>query len=120
MQTLRALDRRRHPRRDASLLVRYCRTDTAGSYDITQTRNVSQGGMLLTTARALAPGARLTMTARLCLQGLPRLVKVRAEAVASRELVRGFVYETRVRFLDQDSGSFRIFEDFCAAKDEPA
>jgi len=114
MESQPALDRRQHPRRDASLVVHYRPKDPRAGYDITQTRNVSSAGMLLMTARAYEPGERLAIQARLPFPGSPRLVQGIAEAVASREIVRRLLYETRVRFVDLDRRSFRTIGDFCA------
>ena len=83
-------------------------------YDVSQTRNVSQSGMLLMTGRAFAPGDRLATWVRLPYQGLPRLMVATVEALGSREIVRSLVYETRVQFVDLDSWSFQIMEGFCA------
>ncbi len=118
MQTQPTLDQRQHTRRDASLLVSYRSEDLTAGYDVTQTRNVSQGGMLLTTARAFASGARLAIWTKLPLGGLPRLVLGTAEAVESKEIVQSLLYETRVRFVDLDRWSFQIMGGFCAEKPE--
>ncbi len=114
MQTQPALDQRRHPRRDAGLLVGYRPKDQTVGYDISEARNVSQGGMLLTTARAFAPGAQLALWVKLPSRGLPRLMLATVEAVGSREVVPSLIYETRVRFVDLDRLSVQIIGDFCA------
>ncbi len=116
MQPQLALDRGQHPRRDARLVVSYRPMDPTGGYDITQTRNVSQGGLLLTTASAFEPGERLAIQARLPFWGTPRLVQGATEAVESREIVRSLLYEIRVRFVDLDRRSFQIIGDFCAGR----
>lgn len=84
MQPQPLLDQRQHPRRDARLVVRYRPKEPTAGYDITQTRNISQGGMLLTTARAFEAGERLAIQARLPVRGSPRMAEGTAEAIASR------------------------------------
>ncbi len=116
MQPQPVSDQRQHPRRDAVLVVSYRRKYTIAVLDITHARNISQGGMLLTTARAFAPGARLAIRTRLPFRGALRLVPGIVEAVESREIVRGLLYETRVRFVDLDRRSSQIIGDFCAGK----
>ncbi len=116
MQLQPALDRRQHPRRDASLVVSYRPTYPTAIHDITHTRNISQGGMLLTTARAFAPGDLLAIVARLPVRGSPSLVTGTAGAVGSREIVPRLIYETRVRFVDPDRRSFQVIRDFCSGK----
>lgn len=114
MQPRQLLDQRQHPRRDASLVVSYRPMEPTAGYDITQTRNISQGGMLLTTARAFAAGDQLAIQARLPFGDSPRIVETIAKAIESREIVPGLLYETRVQFVDLDTSSFRPIEAFCA------
>ena len=114
MQPQPALDPRQHPRRDAGLVVSYRPSYPRAAYDITHTRNISRGGMLLTTARAFAPGARLAIQLNLPLRGSPRRVPGTVEAVGSREIVQGLLYETRLEFVDLDQRSSQIIRAFCA------
>ena len=85
-------------------------------YDVTHTRNISQGGMLVTTARPFAAGARLAIYLRHTSQSSLRLIRGTAEAVESRKIVPSLLYETRVRFLDLDGRSSNTIKDFCACK----
>ena len=116
MQLRPTLERRQHPRRDASLAVTYRPMVLTGRYDITHTRNISQGGMLLTTARPFAAGARLAIYLRLTSQSSLRLIRGTAETVESREIVQNVLYEIRVRFIDLDRRSFQIIGGFCAGE----
>ena len=113
-------DQRRHPRRDASLVVSYRPELPTAVDDITHTRNVSQGGMLLTTARAFEPGVQLAVQVRLTPRSSLHLAEGTAEAVTSKELVRSLIYETRVRFIDVDERSLQIIGEFCAGEAAPA
>ena len=118
MQPQPALDRRQHRRRDAGVVVSYRAKHPAAIYDITHTRNISQGGMLLTTGRPVPAGDLLAIVARLPGQGSPSLVAGTAGAVESREIVPSLLYETRVRFLDLDRRSVHIMGEFCEGKVE--
>ncbi len=100
-------------------MVSYRPSYPSVAYDITHTRNISQGSMLLTTARAFAPGARLKIQLNLPLRGSPRRVPGTVETVGSRDIVQNLLYETRVRFVDLDRRSFQIIADFCTGKAEP-
>ena len=95
MQSPSAWDQRQHVRREASLVVSYRAKQPTAIYDITHTRNISRGGMLLTTARAFAPGDLLAIAARLAGNGSPRLVRGTAGAVESKEMVPSLLYEVR-------------------------
>ena len=90
MQRQTAMDDRQHPRRDVSLVVSCRPKDLTAGYDISETRTISQGGMLLTTARAFASGARLAIWIRLPCRGLRRLMLATVEALGSREVVPSF------------------------------
>ena len=116
MQTQHALERRQHPRREASIVISYRPTDRTARHDITHTQDISRGGMLLTTARAFAPGALLMIVARLPFPGSPQIVQGTAAAVKSKEIVPRLIYETRVQFVDLDRRSSQIIGDFCAGK----
>ncbi len=106
-------DRRRHPRREASLVVSYRREDPTAGYGIAQTRNISQGGILLTTARAFAPDALLAIRIRLPFRCSPSFVSAMARAVESRDIVQLQLYETRLRLVELDSWTTRIIGEFC-------
>ncbi len=113
MQSQPAQDQRQHRRREISLVVSYRPEDPTAGYGIAQMRDISQGGMLLTTARAFAPGALLAIRIRLPFRCSPSFVSGTAESVESREIVQ-HLYETRLQFVDLDRWSTRIIGDFCA------
>ncbi len=106
------LDRRRRVRRDISLMVCYRPNETTAGYDITQTRNLDQDGMLMTTARGFERGVRLTV--RLTLPVPHPVAQAAVEVVDCKEVVENLMYETRVRFIDLDRWSLRIIGDLCA------
>ncbi len=114
MQSQPAQDQRQHQRREVSLVVSYRPEDPTAGYGIAQTRNISQGGLLLTTARAFAPGALLAIRIRLPFRCSPSFVSGTAQAVESREIVQCLLYETRLRFIHLDRWSTRIIGDFCS------
>ena len=118
MQPQPALDRREHPRRDASLVVTYRPMVLTSRYDMTHTRNISQRGMVLTTARPFAAGSRLAIYLRLTSQCSLRVIRGTAKTVESRQNVVNRLYETRVHFLDLDSRSSQLLGDFCAGNDD--
>ena len=100
-------------------MVSYRPSYPSFAYDITHTRNIRQGGMLLTTARAFAPDALLAIKPNLPGRGSPRRVPGPVESLGSREVVQNLLYETYVRFVDLDRRSFQIIADFCTGKAEP-
>ncbi len=83
MQPQPLLDQRQYPRRDASLVVSYRLKYPTAVYDITHTRSISEGAMLLTTARAFERRVRLVVRTRLPFRGSTRLVQGTAETGAT-------------------------------------
>ncbi|MDJ0863354.1 MAG: PilZ domain-containing protein [Gammaproteobacteria bacterium] len=109
-----AQDRRQHPRRDASLVVTFRPELPTAAYDITHTRNVSQGGMMLTTASAYARGTRLAIQVPLSFRNALTLMQGTAEVLAYRELVPNLLSETRLRFVAFDRQSAEVIASFAA------
>jgi hypothetical protein len=105
-----AVERRHHRRSDANLVVSYRVKEFASAYDISQSKNVSQGGMLLTTNREFRPGDLLLMTLRLPF--MPDAMEVTGQVVGSREIVRDLIYDTRVRFTGLDRHSVTRLGEF--------
>ncbi len=97
---LREVERRNYPRTDVRIVVSYRGNDIAGGYDISESENISPGGMLLATSRAFPPGEVLVLTLR-----PPDRVdatEVYARVIGSQEIVARHVYLTRVQFTNAD------------------
>ncbi len=103
-------ERRRHSRLDANFVVSYRIKEIVDGYDLTQSKNVSQGGMLLTTNRLFSKGTFLAMTIRFPL--IPQKIEVTGEVVGSKEIVRDLIYETRIKFIDLDEEFFQKLGEF--------
>ncbi len=99
-------ERRKFPRTQATFVVSYRIKDMPDEYDLTQTRDVSQGGILITTNRFFGEGVHLKITIRFPF--VPQKIEATGEVVESREVVKNVIYETRIRFIDLDMS---IFED---------
>lgn len=92
-------ERRRHPRVNTRFIVSYRIYDDK-NLDISQTKNLSLGGMLLTTNRAFAPGVTLALTIRIPFD--PDPISIIAKVQESREVVKGTIYDTRLSFISVD------------------
>ncbi|MDJ0862167.1 MAG: PilZ domain-containing protein [Gammaproteobacteria bacterium] len=103
-------ERRAHPRVEANLVVSYRDRGLGGGYDISQSKNVSQGGMLLTTNRGFSGGSLLTMTLRL--PHMPDAIEVTGKVVTSREIVRELIYDTHVQFARVDDRARKQLKRF--------
>ena len=107
-------ERREYPRADATFVVRYCLKGAPRRYDVSKTKNVSRGGVLLTTHRPFEAGDRLEI--RLRVPTLAEAADVLADVVGSRQLVRGLIYETRAEFSKMDDFTSRRLAQFVAAQ----
>ena len=100
-------EKRRAQRADVRFLVSYAVEDPSnGSMrDLTQTRNISALGAMVTTDKPLTPATAVAMKIRLPSQPVP--IALQGQVVESKEVTRNFIYYTRVKFLaveekDQD------------------
>ena len=103
-------ERRKHNRLTVNFVVSYRVKQLPESYDLSQSKNVSQGGMLLTTNREFSLGTQLAMTIRFPFTSVK--IEVHGEVVASKEVVRNLIYETRLKFLDLPEDFFKRLGDF--------
>jgi len=94
------LERRRYHRISGRFIVSYRVLEEADSIDISQTKNISLGGMLLTTNRLFAPGTNLAIEIRLPFD--PHPILMTAQVLESREITRHLIYDTRLEFLTVD------------------
>ncbi len=103
-------ERRQFPRVNANFVVSYRIKEIRDGYDLSQTKNVSQGGILLTTNREFKKGIFLAMTIRFPL--VRQKIEVTGEVVSSRQIVRNLIYETRIKFLDLNEEFFTKLGEF--------
>ena len=93
-------ERRRHPRIAGRFIVSYRILDEADNVDISQTKNLSLGGMLLTTNRQFQVGTKLALEIRLPFD--PDPIVLIARVIESREITKNLIYDTRLDFLAVD------------------
>jgi c-di-GMP-binding flagellar brake protein YcgR len=110
MEEYNGQERRKHPRIDANFIINYHMQEEHDNYDLSQSKNVSQGGMLLTTNRKFEKRARLAMT--IFFPFLDDKREVVGEVMDSNEVVEDFLYETRLRFYDFEKQLPQGFDNF--------
>ena len=93
-------ERRKHPRASGRFIVSYRMLDEINNMDMTQTKNLSLGGMLLTTNKAFSPGTNLAIEIRLPFD--PNPIMLIARVIESREIIKEIIYDTRLEFLAVD------------------
>jgi c-di-GMP-binding flagellar brake protein YcgR len=99
-------ERRKHPRVLGRFIVSYRVFEEADNSDVTQTKNISMGGMLLTTNRKFEPGMKLALEIRLPFD--PNPIMLIAKVMESREITKDLIYDTRLEFLAVDERHRKI------------
>jgi hypothetical protein len=77
--------------------------------DISQTRNVGMGGMLLTTNRQFDPGINLALEIRLPFD--PHPIMLIGKVLESREVTKNLIYDTRLAFLAVDERHRKVINE---------
>lgn len=93
-------EKRKFRRIAARFIVSYRMLEEADNVDISQTKNLSLGGMLLTTNRSFKPGTNLAIEVRLPFD--PDPIMIVAKVVDSNEVTKDLIYDTRLLFLAVD------------------
>jgi hypothetical protein len=103
-------ERRRFPRLSANFMVSYKIKQIPENYDLSQTKNVGPGGMLLTTNQKFIPGTQLTLTVKFPF--VPQRIEIEATVVGSREVAKNMIYETRLSFIRLNKKFFEELGQF--------
>jgi hypothetical protein len=93
-------DRREHARIDARFIVSYRILEEENDIDITQTKNMGLGGMLLTTNRKFERGVHLALEIRLPFDSSP--IMIIGKVIDSKEVTKNLIYDTRISFISVD------------------
>ncbi|MDD5347912.1 MAG: hypothetical protein PHT59_04800 [Candidatus Omnitrophica bacterium] len=93
-------ERRKSSRIKGRFIVSYRILDEADNIDITQTKNLCLGGMLLTTNRRFERGTTLAVEIRLPFERNP--IMMMGRVVDSVEITKDLIYDTRLQFLAVD------------------
>lgn len=107
-------ERRRYPRLNVNFIVSYRIKEPSASFDLSQTKNLSQGGLLLTTNKAFEKGTLLAMTIRFPF--VNEKINLTGQVIGSQEKVRDLIYETHIRFQESDEAFLRDVGKFIEKK----
>lgn len=99
-------ERRKHSRISARFIVSYRILEEIDNVDVTQTKNLGIGGMLLTTNKPFEPGTNLALEIRLPFD--PNPIMLIAKVLDSREVTKDLIYDTRLSFLAIDEKHRKI------------
>ncbi len=93
-------EKRKYPRANGRFIVSYRVIPNNSDADISQTKNLSLGGMLLTTNCQFPIGTNLALQIRLPFD--PDPIMIIAKVLDSKEITNGVIYDTRLVFLAID------------------
>ncbi len=93
-------ERRKHHRISGRFIVSYRILQEQDNVDVTQTKNISLGGMLLTTNKHFARGTNLALEIRLPFD--PNPIMLIGKVIESREISKDLIYDVRLEFLAVD------------------
>jgi len=102
-------DRRKHPRATGRFIVSYRILENNGNTDISQSKNLSLGGMLLTTNTQFEPGTNLALEIRLPFD--PHPIMIIGKVLESREITKNIIYDTRLVFLAIDENHRKVINE---------
>ncbi|MCU0650975.1 MAG: PilZ domain-containing protein [Candidatus Omnitrophica bacterium] len=107
-------DKRKNMRADVHFVVAYGRkyNDDLVDRDVSQTRNISEGGMLMTTSRPFEPMTSLSLNVKLPVYH--DSVQVNARVLESRQVHSNLVYFTRLEFTKIDEDKRKAIEQTVA------
>ncbi len=103
-------EKRKYARMNANFVVSYRIKEMLDGYDLSQSKNVSQGGMLLTTNKFFPKNTGLAMTIRFPF--VAQKIEVTGRVISSKEMVRDLIYETRLQFMDLNENFFKELGEF--------
>ena len=110
MTDYKGREKREHPRMSVNFVINYRIQELPDSYDLSQTKDLSQGGALITTNKPFAKGTHLTINLRVPF--VSQKIELKGKVVHSREVIRDLIYETRVRFIGLDENFFKKLGEF--------
>lgn len=99
-------ERRKFPRMDGRFIVSYRILEEADNIDITQTKNMSEGGFLITTNRHFTPGTNLALEIRLPFDQNP--IVIVGVVIQSLEVTKDLIYDTRLSITNLDKNQREV------------
>jgi len=93
-------EKRKHPRVSGRFIVSYRIVEDDERIDVSQTKNLSLGGMLITTNKKFEPGTKLALQIRLPFD--PNPIMLIAKVINSTAITKNLIYDTRLEFISID------------------
>ena len=103
------VEKRKFPRANGRFIVSYRVIPKNSNIDISQTKNLSLGGMLLTTNCQFPVETNLALEIRLPFD--PNPIMIIANVLESKEITKGIIYDTRLLFLAVDDKHRKVINE---------
>jgi hypothetical protein len=103
------IEKRKNPRANGRFIVSYRVIPKNSNFDISQTKNLSLGGMLLTTNCQFPVATNLALEIRLPFD--PNPIMIIANVLESKEITKGIIYDTRLLFLAVDDKHRKVINE---------
>ena len=95
-------EKRQYVRLSKHYIVSYHVKDDPGtSYDLTQLKNISEGGICFVTTKSFVPGTSLVL--RIKTPFMTESTHLEGETLESKEKLKDLIYETRLKFTNLDT-----------------
>ncbi len=110
MDPFRGPEKRQSRRLDVTYQISYKVKNSTAPFNMSRTKNISRGGMRLTVNKLYFRGTPVSCVIRgpFSMEG----VEVEGEILESRELVKGSLYEVRIRFSPLSHARLAGLDDF--------
>ncbi len=102
-------EHRKYSRINNRFIVSYRLLQKQDSVEVSQTKNLSIGGMLITTNHKFELGTSLALEIRIPFD--PHPITIIAKVLESREVTKDLIYDTRLEFLKIDERHRRAIRD---------
>ena len=99
-------EKRNHSRISGRFIVSYRILEEKDRIDVSQTKNISLGGMLITTNKQFEPGVKLLLEIRLPFD--PNPIMLVGKVLDAHEISKDLIYDTRLEFLSIDEAHKNI------------
>lgn len=117
MEAFQGPERRKYKRLVGSYLVYYKIKGSLENYELSRTKNISRGGMLLTLDKPFKEGTIMIFIIKGPFTH-ETAIEIAGVVLESREIIKGSVYEARIKFLNPDAKSLDGLDQFIKQKSE--
>lgn len=102
-------EKRSSERIKRQFVVYYQESGKEGKREVSQIRDISEGGMFFTVSTDFPPGTMLDIELKIPISVMG--ISLKAKVIESKEVIKGVIYNTRVSFQEIDPASKSLLKD---------